>query len=266
MNELVAKIFKLYPFFCCIKNTYEDFVQREDVKKFMHSFNREIPRTITEIYETTCLIIKIIDVSLKVFPLGTSDYARDSIITVLKKTQWDKSFNNQVAREMHISDGSLMRFKKDGKKIVLGNMKAFFACQFNITNVEFDTSEENKIQKLINLSEFKDLFGDCDDLKKVANTAYNTFFYNKFFICYFKQLKQYYPNGRYYSTITKILIEYPEYESKKLLRNKFKYFSEKYTYRKVNLLVNESTDLLGVLLFGINYLAIDENIFLVKKP
>lgn len=265
MNELVEKLFNLYPFFCCIKNSYERFCAKEDVRKFKKLTNRQIPQLITDVYNTACLLIKIIDVSLAIYPIGTNKYSQNVIATILKKTYWDIESMNQISSELHISSGTFLRYKTAGKEIVFKNLAEFLNCQFKISTINFNLVNENKIQTLIKLYNKQDLFGECDKVKKAANAAYNTFFYHSFINCYLKEIKNYQPNGRYYSTITKIIIEHPEYEMKNLIKSKYKYFSEKYTYRRIKTFVNESTDLLGILIFSINYLSLDEGLFFEKK-
>lgn len=265
LNALVKRLFELYPIFCCIKDTYEKFHNKEEVKKYCLLLNQPVPQLITDVYTTSCSIIKIIDVSLQVFPLGTSKFSIEMISSIMKKAYWDKSSNNQVASELCISEGALTRFLKNGKKIIYTNIYDFLQCQFAIYNINTATDNKNKTQTLIDLTKSQETFGNCDKLKKAANTVYNKYFYNSFLNTYFKELKRVTPYGRYYSTITKIIIEHPEYEIKKLLKNKYKYFSEKYTYRKVKTFVKESTEALGILLFGINYIAVDYGLFFEKS-
>lgn len=264
MTKSLAKIFELYPVFKCISQVdTSSFVQTSDNPN-------EIFKIIEGICNTSSQLVWLIDASLSIVPINTTISTYNLMVDIIKKSEWEDYSFEQLTAELGIEKSSYYRFKKRIKKSINDNLSLFIAQRFNINRIDCDIKE--KMQNLFNITNYNSL--SLVDNSFTLNTIEDVFrvsvensYFNKYFFEVMREIKKSLPNGRHYYAIAKALLENPDKKNFKrwTYRYQYKYFCCANRYDKVRELIAKTKTIIGLILFGANYLTIDDGYYILDK-
>ena len=261
MTKSLTKIFELYPVFKCISKA--EFIQTSDN-------SNEIFKIINGICNTSSQLVWLIDASLSIVPIDTTISTYNLMVDIIKKSEWEDYSFEQLTAELGIEKSSYYRFKKRIQKSINDNLSLFIAQRFNINRIDCDIKE--KMQRLFNISNYNSLSliedsFTLNNIEDVFRVAVENTYYNKYFFEVMGEIKKSLPNGRHYYAIAKALLENPDKKKFKrwTYRYQYKYFCYANRYDKVRELITKTKKIIGLILFGANYLTIDDGYYISEK-
>lgn len=234
----------------------------------------EIPKSIQEIAQISQKLVKLVDDALNVVPIGISNDTHLFMVEILTGAKWNDYSFEDVSDKLNISKSSYFRLKSTAQNTYYSNLSLLFNQNFKI--VKFDSLSENyhNIRKLMkiwdsinsqtnNSSLFQERLETADSISDIITIISE----NNYYLMYVKQaiklLRTIGRNGElYYLIANDMLNKKSRTELGYYLRNyRFKYFGKK----KVNKMIADTENVLGIILFGINYLTIKEGFYITEK-
>lgn len=234
----------------------------------------EIPKSIQEIAHVSEKLVRLVDDALNIVPFGFSNEIHMLMVKILTGAKWYDYTFEDVSDRLNISKSSYFRMKSTAQNTYYNNLALLFNQNFKI--VKFDGLSENyhnirqlmkiwnKINNQTNSSSLlKERLETADSISDIITIISD----NNYYLMYVKQaiklLRTIGSNGElYYLIANDMLYKKSKTELEYYLKNyHFKYLKTS----KINKMIADTENILGVILFGINYLTIKEGFYITEK-
>lgn len=275
--DIIDLIFKNREILNCTYKAYNSTIKQianTQISDIHFNETIEIPKSIQEIAQMSQKLVKLVDDALNVVPIGTSNDTHLFMVEILTGAKWyDYSFED-VSDKLNISKSSYFRLKSAAQNTYYSNLSLLFNQNFKMVNFDSITENYHNIRQLMKIwnsinnqtnssSLLKERLETADSISDIITIISE----NNYYLMYVKQaiklLRTIGTNGElYYLVANDMLNKKSRAELGYYLRNyRFKYFGKK----KVNKMIVDTENVLGIILFGINYLTIKEGFYITEK-
>lgn len=235
--------------------------------------NTDIPTSIQQAYESSKILLELLEFSLKIIPSDISPERYSQMTDVFAMHKWCGVSVVKCAQVCCVEKTVAYKFINTVNKNIRKNLSVLMEHKFavrDVHNVCKDLHDTNKLMSIYHnvanqcsISATEERMRTVGDIEEIINIVSTDRYYLDFIRSSVEKLKNIPTYGYYYSEIAKAMME--THNRKELVdwlhRYRLKYFS----VRKINVLLSKTEDMLGLILFGVNYLFIKDGFYIVPK-
>lgn len=276
MKDLIDVIFQNGKVLQCICDAYESVSFLEDSHADNADVGKElyhVPFSVKHTYNTSKSLVDCIRRSLNVLPLGVHPSQYQIMKEILTKTTWDGLSCDDCIEIYGREKTNIYKYKKIARNTMHSSLEILIKSKFQLNKVDekfagLQNTEKNLaiyesiFYPEINRIDFQKLdYGNhIDDLLYVL---INNKYYLTYINHYLQSIRNLTRDGRSYYRIAKLMVESQNRKQFKKKINMYPFFCQK--NKSVIQYLNETENLLGIMIFGVNYLFLKGGFYLTEK-